>query len=89
MQFTTILSLLAVAGLTVAFPPVVPNHSNDVVGVNVDHNNVPVAVNVPVKDNNIANDVLEDGVNVDHVPVNAGVLGNAQQFAPDVEKRAF
>ncbi|KAF7130990.1 hypothetical protein CNMCM5793_003925 [Aspergillus hiratsukae] len=89
MQFTTILSLLAVAGLTVATPPGVPNRSNDVVGVNVDHNNIPVDVNVPVKDNNIANDVLEDGVNVDNVPVNAGVLGNAQQFAPEVGRRAF
>ena len=63
------------------------NH-NGLAGVNVENNKIPVNVDVPIKGNNVANgvanDVLKDGVDVEHVAdaVNAGVLGNANQVAP-------
>lgn len=106
MQFSTILSLLAVAGMAVAAPSVArtspqtqqSNHqtndpgrqsnNNGLAGVNVEDTNVPVNVNVPIKGNDVANGVangvLKDGVNVEHVAdaVNAGVLGQANQVAP-------
>ncbi|KAF4164301.1 hypothetical protein CNMCM6936_009370 [Aspergillus lentulus] len=90
MQFSTILSLLAVAGMTVAAPSVARRQSNNngLAGVNVEDTNVPVNVNVPIKGNDVANGVangvLKDGVNVEHVAdaVNAGVLGQANQVAP-------
>lgn len=90
MQFSTILSLLAVAGMTMAAPSVARRQSNHngLAGVNVENNKIPVNVDVPIKGNNVANgvanDVLKDGVDVEHVAdaVNAGVLGNANQVAP-------
>jgi hypothetical protein len=110
MQFSTILSLLAVAGMAVAAPSVAStspkphrvthptnepgrqSNENGLASVNLEDTNVPVTVDVPIKGNNVANgvanDVLEDGVNVEHVahdinaPVGAGVLGNVNQVAP-------
>ncbi|KAF4212952.1 hypothetical protein CNMCM6805_000355 [Aspergillus fumigatiaffinis] len=94
MQFSTILSLLAVAGMAVAAPSVARRQSNGngLAGVNLEDTKIPVNVDVPIKGNNVANgaanDVLEDGVNVEHVahdinaPVGAGVLGNVNQVAP-------
>ncbi|KAF4242546.1 hypothetical protein CNMCM8980_000504 [Aspergillus fumigatiaffinis] len=90
MQFSTILSLLAVAGMAVAAPSVARRQSNGngLAGVNLEDTKIPVNVDVPIKGNSVANDVLEDGVNVEHVahdinaPVGAGVLGNVNQVAP-------
>ncbi|RHZ48585.1 protein ScwA [Aspergillus thermomutatus] len=92
MQFSTIISLLAVAGMTVAAPAVDRRQTNDLVGVNVDHTKIPVNVDVPVKNNDIANNLLEDGVNVDHTlsgPLNVGALGNAGQYAPKGDVQPF
>ncbi|GIK03416.1 hypothetical protein Aspvir_007485 [Aspergillus viridinutans] len=91
MQFSTILSLLAVAGMTVAAPPVVRPQSNNngVLGLNVADTTVPVDVDIPIQGNNVANNVanglLEGGANLDHTvdgPLNVAALGEADQVAP-------
>ncbi|GIJ82114.1 hypothetical protein Asppvi_000617 [Aspergillus pseudoviridinutans] len=87
MQFSTILSLLAVAGIAVAAPPVVRPQSNNngVLGLNVADTTVPVDVDISIKDNNVANGLLEGGVNNHHTvdgPFNVAALGEADQVAP-------
>ncbi|KAF7159510.1 hypothetical protein CNMCM5623_004848 [Aspergillus felis] len=86
MQFSTILSLLAVAGMTGAAPPVVrpQSNSNGVLGLNVADTIVPVDVDIPIKDNNVANGLLEGGANNHHTvdgPLNVAALGEADQVA--------
>ncbi|GFF54542.1 hypothetical protein IFM51744_10568 [Aspergillus udagawae] len=91
MQFSTIFSLLAVVGMTVAAPPVVhpQSNKNGVVGLNVADTTVPVDVDVPIQGNNVADNVanglLDGGVNLDHTvdgPLNVAALGKADQIAP-------
>ncbi|EAW10395.1 protein ScwA [Aspergillus clavatus NRRL 1] len=81
MQFSTILSFLAVTSLAMAAPTISRRQLGNGVGVGVNHDNIPIPVTVPVtvpvnvpveiKDTDIANHALEDtlknGVNVDDV----------------------
>jgi hypothetical protein len=61
------------------------SNGNGLAGANLEDTKIPVNVDVPIKGNNVANgvanDVLEDGVNVADA-VNAGALGTANQVAP-------
>ncbi|PKX92846.1 protein ScwA [Aspergillus novofumigatus IBT 16806] len=70
MQFSTILSLLAVAGMTVAAPSVARRQSN---------NNVANGVANDVLEDGVTVDDTAKDINA---PVGAGVLGSVNQVAP-------